>query len=252
MSSRPRMLVMRQPVVVDVGCSCRRPKLPFLFTSSPKTTEPPKSPCLPYSSTTTSSWETSITATVNTTAAAVSSSSSSSSSPSGYGDCTSSPSLGIDQPEILKKTTARGQRRTNKKKRNKCADARAGRMRVVDGSVAVVKESLEPCLDFRNSMLQMIVEMEIYECEDLGDLLHHFLALNAPRHHHLILRAFAEAWNLVFAPPPPSSASTSTSHSRTVAVNDRTPLNDTVGAKEKTRVEILQPSRLTWKNVTGR
>ncbi|RRT33199.1 hypothetical protein B296_00054865 [Ensete ventricosum] len=194
------MLVMRQPVVVDVGCSCRRPKLPFLFTSSPKTTEPPKSPCLPYSSTTTSSWETSITATANTTAAAVSSSSSSS-SPSRYGDCTSSPSLGIDQPEILKKTTARGQRRTNKKKRNKCADARAGRMRVVDGSVAVVKESLEPCLDFRNSMLQMIVEMEIYECEDLGDLLHHFLALNAPRHHHLILRAFAEAWNL--RPPPP-------------------------------------------------
>ncbi|XP_065018677.1 transcription repressor OFP8-like [Musa acuminata AAA Group] len=208
MSSRPRMLVMRQPVVVDVGCSCRRPKLPFLFSSSQKTTKPPKSPCLPYSSTTTSSWETSITVTTNTTAAAVSSSSSS--SPSRYGDCTSSPSLGIDQPEILKKTTARGQRRTNKKKRNKRAAATAGRKRVVEGSVAVVKESLDPCMDFRNSMLQMIVEMEIYEWEDLGNLLHRFLALNAPGHHHLILRAFAEAWNLVFAPSSPS-ASTSTS-----------------------------------------
>ncbi|XP_064975267.1 transcription repressor OFP8-like [Musa acuminata AAA Group] len=210
MSSRPRMLVMRQPVVVDVGCSCRRPKLPFLFSSSQKTTKPPKSPCLPYSSTTTSSWETSITVTTNTTAAAVSSSSSS--SPSRYGDCTSSPSLAIDQPEILKKTTARGQRRTNKKKRNKRAAATPGRKRVVEGSVAVVKESLDPCMDFRNSMLQMIVEMEIYEWEDLRNLLYRFLALNAPGHHHLILRAFAEAWNLVFAPSSPS-ASTSTSTS---------------------------------------
>ncbi|CAL9132227.1 unnamed protein product [Musa textilis] len=204
MASRPRMLVMRQPVVVDVGCSCRRPKVPFLFSSSPKPTKPPKSPCLPYSSTTTSSWETSITATTNTTAAAVSSSSSS--SPSRYGDCTSSPSLGIDQPEISKKTTARDQRRTNKKKRNKCAAAAAGRKRVVEGSVAVVKESLDPCMDFRNSMLQMIVEMQISEWEDLGDLLQRFLALNAPGHHHLILRAFAEAWNLVFAPPSPSDS----------------------------------------------
>ncbi|WVZ57451.1 hypothetical protein U9M48_007834 [Paspalum notatum var. saurae] len=69
----------------------------------------------------------------------------------------------------------------------------------VEESVAVVKESADPLGDFRRSMLQMIVEKEIVGGAELRELLHRFLSLNAPRHHHLILRAFAEIWEEVFA-----------------------------------------------------
>jgi uncharacterized protein (TIGR01568 family) len=65
--------------------------------------------------------------------------------------------------------------------------------------VAVVKESADPLGDFRRSMLQMIVENEIVGGAELRDLLHRFLSLNSPHHHHLILRAFAEIWEEVFA-----------------------------------------------------
>ena len=69
----------------------------------------------------------------------------------------------------------------------------------VEESVAVVKESADPLADFRRSMLQMIVEKEILGDAELRELLHRFLSLNSPRHHHLILRAFAEIWEEVFA-----------------------------------------------------
>ncbi|KAJ1296483.1 hypothetical protein BS78_01G304300 [Paspalum vaginatum] len=69
----------------------------------------------------------------------------------------------------------------------------------VEESVAVVKESADPLGDFRRSMLQMIVEKEIVGGAELRELLHRFLSLNAPRHHGLILRAFAEIWEEVFA-----------------------------------------------------
>jgi uncharacterized protein (TIGR01568 family) len=69
----------------------------------------------------------------------------------------------------------------------------------VEESVAVVKESANPLGDFRRSMLQMIVEKEIVDGAGLRELLHRFLSLNSPQHHHLILRAFAEIWEEVFA-----------------------------------------------------
>ena len=59
----------------------------------------------------------------------------------------------------------------------------------VEESVAVVKESANPLGDFRRSMLQMIVEKEIVDGAGLRELLHRFLSLNSPQHHHLILRA---------------------------------------------------------------
>jgi len=71
--------------------------------------------------------------------------------------------------------------------------------RRIEESVAVVKESADPLADFRRSMLQMIVEKEIVGGDELRELLHRFLSLNAPHHHHLILRAFAEIWEEVFS-----------------------------------------------------
>ncbi|CAM0903240.1 unnamed protein product [Alopecurus aequalis] len=71
----------------------------------------------------------------------------------------------------------------------------------LDGSVAVVKQSEDPLSDFRRSMLNMIVENGIVAGDELRELLRRFLALNAPRHHDAILRAFAEIWDEVFAAP---------------------------------------------------
>ncbi|CAD6209346.1 unnamed protein product [Miscanthus lutarioriparius] len=66
-------------------------------------------------------------------------------------------------------------------------------------SVAVVTESADPLGDFRRSMAQMILENGITGGAELRELLRRFLALNAACHHHLILRAFADVWEELFA-----------------------------------------------------
>ncbi|KAK3032758.1 hypothetical protein RJ639_034907 [Escallonia herrerae] len=62
-------------------------------------------------------------------------------------------------------------------------------------SVAVVKDSDDPYVDFRQSMLQMILEKGIYSKGDLQELLNLFLQLNSPSHHQIIVQAFVEIWN---------------------------------------------------------
>jgi uncharacterized protein (TIGR01568 family) len=75
-----------------------------------------------------------------------------------------------------------------------------GRVEVgLDGSVAVVKQSEDPLGDFRRSMAQMVVEHGIVAGAELREMLRRFLSLNAPHHHGVILRAFAEVWDAVFA-----------------------------------------------------
>ncbi|KAL9679279.1 hypothetical protein QQ045_017137 [Rhodiola kirilowii] len=68
--------------------------------------------------------------------------------------------------------------------------------------VAVEKDSDDPYLDFKHSMLQMILENEIYTKDDLRELLNCFLQLNSPYHHGIIIRAFSEIWNGVFSASP--------------------------------------------------
>ncbi|KAK8546261.1 hypothetical protein V6N13_067486 [Hibiscus sabdariffa] len=74
--------------------------------------------------------------------------------------------------------------------------------RVGGESLAVEKESDDPYLDFRYSMLQMILEKEIYSKDDLKELLNCFLKLNSPYYHGTIVRAFTEIWNGVFSIKP--------------------------------------------------
>ena len=66
-------------------------------------------------------------------------------------------------------------------------------------AVAVEKDSDDPYLDFRQSMLQMILENEIYSKNDLRELLNCFLSLNEPYYHGIIIRAFSEIWEGVFS-----------------------------------------------------
>ncbi|GMJ09484.1 hypothetical protein like AT2G36026 [Hibiscus trionum] len=79
--------------------------------------------------------------------------------------------------------------------------------RVGGESLAVEKDSDDPYLDFRHSMLQMILEKEIYSKDDLRELLNCFLQLNSPYYHGVIIRAFTEIWNGVFSVKPGAGAS---------------------------------------------
>nr|GMC69392.1 transcription repressor OFP6-like [Ipomoea batatas] len=70
-------------------------------------------------------------------------------------------------------------------------------------SVAVEKDSDDPYLNFRHSMLQMILKKNIYSKDDLKELLNCFLLLNSPYYHGVIVCAFTKIWNSVFSVKPP-------------------------------------------------
>ncbi|KAF3790548.1 Transcription repressor [Nymphaea thermarum] len=153
---------LRHPAVVSIGCNCRRPRIAGLPVKKPKPKPKPKPPPAagkkgtsppPRPSTSSCSWERFFSGDDLSTSTAFSSSKASRSSPD-RGRGLIPPALG--------------------------------------GSVAVVKTSDDPYHDFRNSMVQMIVENEIYSRDDLCELLRCLLSLNSPFHHDAILRAFAE------------------------------------------------------------
>ncbi|GMH14719.1 hypothetical protein Nepgr_016560 [Nepenthes gracilis] len=76
----------------------------------------------------------------------------------------------------------------------------------VDGKVresfAVVKKSDDPYEDFRRSMMDMILEKQMFERRDLEQLLHCFLSLNSRHHHGVIVEVFTEIWEALFRESP--------------------------------------------------
>ncbi|XP_070057848.1 transcription repressor OFP7-like [Nicotiana tomentosiformis] len=68
----------------------------------------------------------------------------------------------------------------------------------VNESFAIVKKSADPYEDFKNSMKEMIVEKQMFEAEDLEQLLLCFLSLNSRQHHAIIVEAFTEIWEELF------------------------------------------------------
>ncbi len=69
---------------------------------------------------------------------------------------------------------------------------------VVKESVALVKSSYNPYNDFKESMIEMIVEKDIQESRDLEELLQCYLSLNAVEYHALIVEVFTEVWCEIF------------------------------------------------------
>nr|DAD40682.1 TPA_asm: hypothetical protein HUJ06_015005 [Nelumbo nucifera] len=65
-------------------------------------------------------------------------------------------------------------------------------------SYAVVKKSKDPYEDFKRSMLEMILEKQMFEAKDLEQLLQCFLSLNSRQHHGVIVEAFSEIWESLF------------------------------------------------------
>ncbi|XP_062099009.1 transcription repressor OFP7-like [Humulus lupulus] len=69
-------------------------------------------------------------------------------------------------------------------------------------SVAVVKKSDDPYEDFKRSMLEMIMEKQMFEASDLEELLQCFLTLNSRQYHGVIVEAFSEIWDILFCDSP--------------------------------------------------
>lgn len=69
----------------------------------------------------------------------------------------------------------------------------------VKDSFAVVKSSSDPYNDFRTSMVEMIVERQIFATKDLEQLLQCFLSLNSHHHHSIIVEVFTEIWETLFS-----------------------------------------------------
>ncbi|KAF8044484.1 hypothetical protein N665_9804s0001, partial [Sinapis alba] len=67
-------------------------------------------------------------------------------------------------------------------------------------SVAVVKKSHDPYNDFRTSMVEMIVERQIFAAAELQQLLQCFLSLNSLQHHSVIIQVFLEIYATLFSP----------------------------------------------------
>ncbi|PIN11481.1 hypothetical protein CDL12_15919 [Handroanthus impetiginosus] len=61
-------------------------------------------------------------------------------------------------------------------------------------SFAIVKASFDPARDFKDSMMEMIVENNIRSSKELEDLLACYLSLNSNQYHEIIIRAFEEVW----------------------------------------------------------
>ncbi|XP_045799004.1 transcription repressor OFP1-like [Trifolium pratense] len=70
----------------------------------------------------------------------------------------------------------------------------AGNRRSLSDSLAIVKSSMNPQRDFRESMVEMIVQNNIRTSKDLEDLLACYLSLNSDEYHELIIKVFKQIW----------------------------------------------------------
>ncbi len=70
---------------------------------------------------------------------------------------------------------------------------------VVKESVAMVKTSCNPYNDFKESMIEMILEKDIQDSDDLEELLQCYLSLNAVQFHGVIVDVFTEVWRNIFS-----------------------------------------------------
>ncbi|TKW27037.1 hypothetical protein SEVIR_3G230900v4 [Setaria viridis] len=222
-SGRLELPRQQPPVVVDVGCTCRGARLLSSLISTLKShargavggkANSPHASSWSTSTTTT----TAFTSSVSTTTATSGSSAADvlhSWGPATYAINTSSLDDYDDGVHHHDAEHARRQRRQRRRRRSsKCRRGQGRRAAAAAPeeeeeeavAVAVEVESAAPYEDFRESMVAMVTEKEMYAWEDLNALLHQFLALNSPRHHPLILTAFADLWaprGGLFCPPSP-------------------------------------------------
>ncbi|XP_050218693.1 transcription repressor OFP2-like [Mercurialis annua] len=76
----------------------------------------------------------------------------------------------------------------------KSLSSSSSRNKTLSASFAVVKSSIDPQKDFKESMVEMIMENNIRGSKELEDLLACYLSLNSKEYHHLIVKAFEQIW----------------------------------------------------------
>ena len=114
----------------------------------------------------------------------------------------SSRSLSSDSSGSLRHPSSRRRKYTSRRRRAKVKSSQVGGL-PLDGNVkdsfAVVKSSSDPYNDFRKSMVEMIVEKQIFAAKDLEQLLQCYLSLNSYHHHGIIVEVFMEIWEALFS-----------------------------------------------------
>ncbi|KAJ8533795.1 hypothetical protein K7X08_007119 [Anisodus acutangulus] len=83
---------------------------------------------------------------------------------------------------------------TNSRKIQGSRKSVSSRRSSVSESFAVVKSSRNPMKDFRESMVEMIMENNIRASKDLEELLACYLSLNSDEYHELIIKVFKQIW----------------------------------------------------------
>ncbi|GKA83633.1 transcription repressor OFP8-like protein [Tanacetum coccineum] len=118
----------------------------------------------------------------------------------------SSRSFSSDSSVSFRKRRVKTKKAKKKSGRGGCKDRKATDVipikvkgKLVKDSVAIVKKSSDPHEDFRVSMLEMIVERQIFGTQDLENLLKCFLSLNSEEHHRIIFEVFTEIWETLFS-----------------------------------------------------
>ncbi|GAA0144089.1 hypothetical protein LIER_04620 [Lithospermum erythrorhizon] len=93
------------------------------------------------------------------------------------------------------KTKATGDMKKGTRKKRIIKDTDIGvEAETVFDSYAVKKSSHDPQQDFRDSMLEMIIDQEIKQPEELEELLVCYLTHNCDEYHDLIIKVFQQVW----------------------------------------------------------
>ncbi|KAM7490354.1 hypothetical protein LguiA_033275 [Lonicera macranthoides] len=88
--------------------------------------------------------------------------------------------------------TANDRRKTTKNRRRTSRSTNNGISDGVEDSYAMEKNSRDPYNDFRKSMLEMIVEKQIFGAKQLERLFEIYLSLNSCYHHEVITLVYSE------------------------------------------------------------
>ncbi|CAM0874529.1 unnamed protein product [Alopecurus aequalis] len=209
----------RHVPVVDTGCSCRprRPRVQLSLPSFLKPSFTSKPAAAPARSNSSSSFFQSSSSTASfSTSYASSNCSNYYSSYHGFG-AAPKPEEGHlpaakQVPAVTPASPVKRQPASAKKQKKRYhveQKAAVAEAEPEDVGLAVEKDSSDPRADFRESMVQMVVETGLCSWDDLRCMLRRLLALNSPRHHAAILTAFAELCAQLASPPPPAAAASS-------------------------------------------
>ncbi|KAK8291640.1 hypothetical protein V6Z11_D06G071500 [Gossypium hirsutum] len=116
----------------------------------------------------------------------------------------SSRTLSLDSTESIRQHSNYRRKDNTRRRRAKSCSCNIGviplegRNKVKD-SFAVVKSSDDPYNDFKASIVEMIVERQIFADQDLEQLLQCFLSLNSHHHHRIIIEVFTEICKTLFS-----------------------------------------------------